>query len=161
MLIDRLGTFGAANRIDHHLVSHVRHADDVAHQPLNRPEFLLRADSAGKSDHPRTDSYVDVGRVESRLLIEGVANQRAQLIVTQVFDSLDVLVILFHCSSGSALWAVQVTGRTAATRRLSEPDCSSRRSEPGCLIRPPSRRWAPRSTRSGISADRDSRSSPP
>src|SRR3954467_8855766 len=103
MLIDGFGTFGASNRIDHHLVSHVRHADDVAHQPLNRPEFLLRADSAGKSDHPRTDSDVDVGRVESRLLIEGVANQRAQLIVTQVFDSLDVLVILFHCSSGSAL----------------------------------------------------------
>ena len=69
---------------------------------LGNPEFLLGSNPAGESHGARTNRDTDIAGVECDLLVESVANQRPQLIVAQLVDPIDVLVILFHESSGSA-----------------------------------------------------------
>ncbi len=102
VLIDRLRTLGAADRIHHHVVLHSLQPDYVADRSLGDPEFLLRSDPAGKYYGAGPNGDANIAWVERDLLVESVANKRPQLVVAQPVDAIDVLVILFHESSGSA-----------------------------------------------------------
>ena len=162
VLVDRLGTLGAPNRIDDDVVEEFLEADQIGDHVLGYAKLFLCPNAPGEADDTIANRHLDIIRIEKELLLESVADERAQLIVAQVVGISDVLVVLCHTSSGCAhTGAVEVTGRTAAMRRESEPDCSSRMNGPGRQPRQQSRRWESRSTRSDTSTGRGNRSSRP
>ena len=90
---------------------------DIRHHVLDDAKLFLGSDAAGKDDSPVSHVDIDVCRIERDLLIETIADESAQLAVGLLIDLVDVLVISFHRSSGSAVVGVQVTGRSTETRR--------------------------------------------
>src|SRR5215210_7540562 len=117
MLVDRLGTLGAPDGIDNQFVLHVCDAADVRHDAFHDAELLLRTYSPREPDDTGVDGYVDVIRIERELHLQLVTHERAQLVVGQLLGRSEVLVVLFHSSSGPpSRGAVLVTGRTEPMR---------------------------------------------
>ena len=102
MLVDRLRTLGATNRIDKDVVAETLHADDVAHHAVDDAQLFVCPDPTGQADDAPADDDIYVVGIERQLLIEGVANLGAQLVVAEIVGVSNVFVILFHASSGSA-----------------------------------------------------------
>src|SRR4051812_30935606 len=163
VLVDRLRTLGTANRVDDHLIAQALEAHEIGDNSLDDTKLFLGPDSATEINDSRLYRDLNVVGIKGELLVEGVAHQRAQLVVAEFVGRPDVLVIAFHVSSAASPAAreVQVTGRTTAKRRSSVLDCPSRKSGPGSMKPPPSRPWVPGSMPLDTSVDRDSRSSLP
>jgi hypothetical protein len=110
VLVNRLGTLGAPDRIDQNVVLDVLDTDDIRHHAFCHAKLFFGAYASGESDDVIVNVHVDVVRIEKELLVESVLYERTELVVAQIVDVVDVLIILFHTSSASALGgAVQVT----------------------------------------------------
>src|SRR5450756_1891128 len=102
VLVDRLWTFGAPDRIDDDVVPEILEADQIGDRVLRYAKLFLCSDAPGEANDTIANRHLDIIRIERELLLESVADERAQLVVAQIIDSSDVLLVLFLTVSGSA-----------------------------------------------------------
>src|SRR2546423_9196217 len=102
MLVNRDRALGARDWITDQVVLDFLDADDVGDDVLDDEPLLLGPYSSGQVYPPASHRDLHVVRIECELFLETIANQRAQLAISQLVDLVDVLVILFHRSSESA-----------------------------------------------------------
>ena len=100
VLVDRLGTLGAPDRIDHELVLQFVEAHQVSDHALHDAELRLGSNPTGDAHDSRADNYVHIIRIERELSLELITHEGAKLVVCEVVAIADVLVVLFHASSG-------------------------------------------------------------
>jgi hypothetical protein len=100
VFVDRFRTFGAPDWIDDEVVAEILEPNDVRYHALGDANFFLEPNAPGKGDDTILHMHVDIIGIEHELLLERVAHERPKLVVAEIVEISDVLVILFHASSG-------------------------------------------------------------
>src|SRR6266566_1721528 len=83
MLVDRLRTLGATNRINDELVSDIVQADQVSHDVLDDAKLFFGSDTTRETDDTASHRNVDIIGIERELVVESVAHERAKLAVNE------------------------------------------------------------------------------
>src|ERR1700738_4639946 len=91
-LVDRFWALGAPDRIHQNVFLDVLDSDDNRDRALRYAKLLLGAYASGESDDVIVNMHVDVVRLEKELLVEGVLDERTELIVAQIVNVVVVSV---------------------------------------------------------------------